>query len=118
MARTRLEQMLKEDLKNSGEFEEISVEVFFDKNKTKKDEDDDGSTDDDDSPNYRNKYKELKEAFKNQLPIKSREAIDEEDEAMDEIIEQLKTRGMTKDRGIEMQRIRNIERKGRLINRN
>lgn len=140
---TRPKQILNNNLIDD-EFEEISIKTLpfgedsnyqdnkEEENKKNEDESDedngddsgdsgeadsDNKSDDEDTPNYRNKYKELKETFKNQLPAASQKAIDSEEEAIDEVIEQLKARGMSQEKGIEIQKVRNIKRTSRLISR-
>lgn len=79
-----------------------------------KDEEDDEDNDSDDSPKFRDKNKELKQMIKEQLSEETQEAIDIENEAMDEIIEKLKRRGLSKDNGIELQKMRTINRGNRV----
>lgn len=73
------------------------------------------------SPNYRNKYKELKEAelreiVKKRLSEDTQATIDLENEELDKIIEKLKCGNVGRDKGQEMQRFRTISR-GRFLSK-
>ncbi len=76
-----------------------------------------GSETDDDSPNFRDKDKELKESIKSQLSPESQNVINMNDDEFNAIIEQLKKRGLSNDKGIELQKIRNITHGRNGINR-
>ena len=82
-----------------------------------KDDGEDNNETDDDSPNFRDKDKELKESIKSQLSPESQNVINMNDDEFNAIIEQLKKRGLSNDKGIELQKIRNITHGRNGINR-
>ena len=89
-----------------------TISVFAEENNEES-----GSETDDDSPNFRDKDKELKESIKSQLSPESQNVINMNDDEFNTIIEQLKKRGLSNDKGIELQKIRNITHGRNGINR-
>ena len=75
----------------------------------------DEADDDDDDPNYRDKDKELKESIKSQLSLEAQDAINMDDKEFNKIIEKLKQRGISSERGLKLQKIRNISKGSREI---
>lgn len=99
--------------------EEISEEEL--NNETSNiDEEEDGTKSDSGggSPNYRNKYKELKEAeyerlkksVKDNLSTEAQSVVNLEDKTLDEIIEKLKNVDVGRDKGTEMQNFKTIRK--------
>lgn len=76
---------------------------------------DEADDDDDDDPNYRDKDKELKESIKSQLSLEAQDAINTDDKEFNKIIEKLKQRGISSERGLELQKIRNISKGSREV---
>ncbi|HSQ97842.1 MAG TPA: hypothetical protein VLL98_03940 [Rickettsiales bacterium] len=67
-----------------------------------------------DSKGGRDKDKELKEQIKALLSEDTNSIIDANDDELNEIIEQLKKMGISKDKGLELQKIRSIKKARKL----
>lgn len=73
---------------------------------------DEDSTDED-SSNFRDKYKELKQKTKEQFSRDTQEVIEAEDTELDEIIKKLKSREIGKEKDLELQKLKNINKGSR-----
>lgn len=106
---------------SENENTEEKTKEIEDKKDEEDEEENNGETnedaDDDDSPNFRDKDKELKEAVKSELSLESQDVINMNDDEFNAIIEQLKKKGISQDKGIELQKIRNVTRGRNGINR-
>jgi hypothetical protein len=71
------------------------------------DEDDDDKKDEDDDPNYRDKKKEIRDMAKMGLTSEAIGVIDSNSPEMEEIITKLMKQGLSKDRAMQMVKIRN-----------
>lgn len=100
-----------DEIENKNNNEDEIIETDEDDNDNKNDDDDD------DSQNFRDKDKEIKEAVKSGLSLESQDVINLNDDEFNAIIEQLKKRGISKDKGIELQKLRNITHGRSGINR-
>ena len=67
-------------------------------------------SDSDDTPNFRDKDKELKEFVKDQLSLEAQDVINMNEDEFNQIIEQLRRKGLSKEGGIQLQRLRNVKK--------
>lgn len=106
------EQFLFDKNLSNNEDSEDSIKKL--KNKKNSDEDNsddsDNNSDSDDTPNFRDKDKELKELIKSDLSLESQDVINMNEDEFNSIIEQLKKRGLSKDKGIQLQNLRSISK--------
>lgn len=87
------------------EQEEIQDDILI--TNTENDTDD---TTSDTSSTPRNKNDELKKKIKTFLSDDTNSMIDANEEEIDEIIEKMKRMGITKDKGLELQKIKNMKK--------
>lgn len=106
-----IQKAIKEEIVEVFEDYDMShktVESMVDMIKNRKDEDGDDQ-------NFRDKDRELKEAVKSKLSMESQDVIELNNEEFDRIIESLRKKGVSRDKGIELQKLRTISRGNRTL---
>lgn len=99
------------NLSNNKDSENLMKELKNKKNSDEDNSDDsDNNSDSDGTPNFRDKDKELKELIKSDLSLESQDVINMNEDEFNSIIEQLKKRGLSKDKGIQLQNLRSISK--------
>ncbi len=99
----------------NNSLEKIKNKIEDNEDDKKDEEDSDNNDDNDDEQNFRDKDKELKESIKSQLSLDTQDVINLNDDELNQIIEKLKKRGVSRDKGIQLQKLRNITKGTRSI---